>query len=111
MTIVIIESPFASDTEVGEETNRRYAIAACIDAFKRGEIPFASHLLYPQMLDDLKPEERERGILAGYAFWPIADYIAFYTDRGWSPGMLRAKERAINEGYLWGERKLKNKGL
>lgn len=88
--IVIVESPFAGNMEA----NRKYAVQACADCFRRGEIPFASHLLYPQILDELKPEEREQGITAGYAFWPLASKIVFYTDLGFSPGMERALRRA-----------------
>jgi hypothetical protein len=102
MTVVIVESPFAGDMEA----NRRYAIAACADCFRRGETPFASHLLYPQILNELKKEDREKGITAGYAFWPVARKIVFYTDRGWSEGMLRAKQRADNFGYTFEERSL-----
>lgn len=88
--IVIVESPFAGNMEV----NRQYAIQACANCFRRGETPFASHLLYPQILDELKPEEREQGITAGYAFWPLASKIVFYTDLGMSAGMERAMRRA-----------------
>lgn len=88
--IVIVESPFAGNMEV----NRQYAIQACADCFRRGEIPFASHLIYPQILDELKPAEREQGITAGYAFWEIATRIVFYTDLGMSVGMERAMRRA-----------------
>lgn len=88
--IVIVESPFAGDMA----GNRQYAIEACADCFRRGEIPFASHLIYPQILDELKPEEREQGITAGYAFWPLAAKIVFYTDFGFSSGMERALRRA-----------------
>jgi hypothetical protein len=104
--VVIVESPFAGDVEV----NKRYAIKACADCFARGEAPFASHLLYPQILDDhakIAKTDRETGITSGYAFWPIARLIAFYIDRGWSPGMQRAKERAVNLGYRWEERTIK----
>jgi hypothetical protein len=100
--VVIVESPFAGEIEA----NRRYTIEACADCFRRGETPFASHLLYPQILDELKSDDREKGINAGYAFWRLAHAIVFYVDRGWSPGMLRAKERAEHIGYPWGERKI-----
>lgn len=88
--IVIVESPFAGDMEA----NRHYAIRACADCFRRREVPFASHLIYPQMLNELNLEERERGITAGYEFWPLAGKIVFYMDRGMSPGMERAWKRA-----------------
>jgi hypothetical protein len=100
--VVIVESPFAGDME----GNRLYAIAACADCFRRGETPFASHLLYPQILNELKKEEREQGITAGYAFWPVARRIVFYTDKGWSEGMKRARIRAENLGYAFEERSL-----
>lgn len=98
--IVIVESPYAGDTEA----NFQYCVRACADCFRRGETPFASHLIYPHILDELKPEERERGITAGYEFWPLARKIVFYIDRGWSPGMLRARNKAEEEGYYIAER-------
>lgn len=45
---VVIESPLKGDYE----RNTAYARLALRDSLKRGEIPFASHLLYPQTLDD-----------------------------------------------------------
>lgn len=80
------------------ERNRKYAIRACVDCFKRSEIPFASHLLYPQILDELKSEEREQGITAGYEFWVLAEKIAVYQDYNISSGMQRAIERAQRRG-------------
>ncbi len=96
--IVIIESPFAGDMV----SNRVYAMRACADCLDRHEVPYASHLFfpqlfYPQFLDELKsenPEYREVGITAGYAFWRAASKIVFYTDLGMSPGMSRAYRRA-----------------
>ena len=90
LPVVIVESPFAGDLE----GNAAYARRACADCLKRGEVPYASHLFFPQFLDELKPEERELGLTAGYAMWPIARKIVFYTDRGMSSGMQRAYQRA-----------------
>ena len=89
--IVIVESPFASDM-LG---NAGYAKRACSDCIKRGEIPFASHVFFPQFLDESSVDQRETGLTAGYAFWKYASYVVFYLDRGWSPGMERALERAL----------------
>jgi hypothetical protein len=91
MELVIVESPFAGDTE----RYLRYLRDCLADCLRRGESPFASHGLYTQegVLDDHVPEERQKGIEAGYAWWRGADKIVFYTDLGWSPGMLRALER------------------
>ncbi len=100
--IVIVESPYAGDTE----RNHVYCVRACADCFRRGETHFASHLIYPHVLDELKPEERERGIAAGYEFWHAARKIVFYVDYGWSPGMLRARNKAEDEGYHIAERQI-----
>lgn len=89
MKLVIIESPFAGEVEA----NIAYAKRAVHDCLLRGEAPIASHLLFtqPGILDDDKPEERKLGIEAGLAWYLAADKIVFYTDRGWSRGMLAAK--------------------
>lgn len=85
MRRVILESPFAGDIE----TNLRYARAALKDCLKRGEAPFASHLLYtqPGVLDDFDPEERMWGIHAGFEWNKVAEASVVYTDLGISKGM------------------------
>lgn len=59
--IVYIASPYAGDVE----GNVAFAKAACRLAMERGNTPVAAHLLYPQMLDDTVPEQRELGIRMG----------------------------------------------
>lgn len=59
--IVYIASPYAGDIE----GNVRFAKAACRLAMEEGSTPVAAHLLYPQMLDDSIPEQRELGIRMG----------------------------------------------
>ena len=86
MLKVIIESPFAGDVE----TNVRYAFRAMRHSIGLGEAPMASHLLYPQVLNDSEPSDRSRGIQAGYEWMQVADKVAFYVDLGWSPGMIAA---------------------
>jgi hypothetical protein len=88
--IVIVASPYSGDVEA----NVQYARWACLDCINRNEYPFAPHLLYPQFLEDGDEAQRAFGIDAGFAFWPIAQEIAFYTDRGWSKGMLDELEVA-----------------
>ena len=85
MKLVIIESPYAN----GIDLNAKYARAAMADCFKRGEAPFASHLLYTQpgvLRDDIK-EERAKGMAAGWNWMVKADLVAVYTDLGITPGM------------------------
>lgn len=92
---VIIESPFAGEVE----ENIKYARQCLRDSILRGEVPFASRLLYTQegVLDDDDPYERELGINLGLEMGRIAALTAVYTDRGISRGMEYGIERAQNE--------------
>lgn len=87
---VILESPYRGDIE----RNLTYARRAMADCISRGEAPFASHLLYPHpdVLDDSDPVERRLGIMFGYLWGRTAQKAVFYTDLGWSAGMLEAVE-------------------
>jgi len=98
MDLVIVESPYAGDVE----RNIAYARAALSDCLRRGEAPFASHLLYtqPGILDDALPVERMLGIEAGLAWGSVATKTACYIDLGWSRGMLIGRDRAISDGRL-----------
>jgi hypothetical protein len=88
--LVILESPYAGEIE----ENLTYARRAALDCALRGEATQASHLYYTQFLDDTVPGQRELGIRLGLAWTRVADYSVFYTDRGWSTGMLRALDAA-----------------
>ena len=83
--LVILESPFAGDIE----KNVDYARACMRDCFKRGEFPFASHLLYTQkgILNDDDLEERRLGISAGLSWGRFAEKTVVYTDLGVTEGM------------------------
>jgi len=59
--LVYIASPYAGDVE----QNVRFAKAACRYAIEQGVTPIAVHLLYPQLLDDGIPAEREAGLKMG----------------------------------------------
>ena len=88
MKRVIVESPYAGDVK----RNLAYARACVSNCLHRGESPIASHLLYtqPGILRDEVKGERELGIRAGLAWLAVADYSVYYTDCGWSRGMLAA---------------------
>ena len=85
MKLVVIESPFAGDRAL----NDRYLRACLLDSLNRGEAPFASHAIYPQILDDMKPEERRKGMEAGFVWGAKADLVAVYGDLGRSSGDRR----------------------
>lgn len=93
MKLVIIESPYAGDIEA----NTIYARKCLMDSLRRGEAPLASHLLYPQVLIEDIPEERQWGIDAGLAWRSVCDYAIFYVDKGWSNGMKVALKTYVSE--------------
>ena len=97
--LVVVESPYKADTSEELERNIQYARRCMKDCFKRGEFPFASHLLYiqPGILDDNKPHERKLGIEAGLAWTSYADTTVVYTDLGISEGMKQGIARAQKE--------------
>lgn len=92
MKLVIVESPYAGDVR----RNVAYACACMRDCLMRGEAPFASHVLYTRVgvLDDDIPEERTRGMDAGFAWGAMAAATVVYTDLGTTKGMLEGIERA-----------------
>lgn len=106
MIKVILESPFAGDTE----RNIKYARLCVKHSLSLGESPIASHLLYTQegILDDTIEVERFLGINAGLAWKHLADKHVFYCDYGISPGMQYAMDYATENNIPVEIRKIKN---
>jgi len=96
--LVILESPYAGPTAAAVEANLAYARRALRDSLDRGEAPIASHLLYPQVLEDRDPDQRARGIAAGLAWLKVAEATVVYADRGITPGM----QYGINQAHAAG---------
>lgn len=94
MKRVVIESPFSGDVA----RNTRYARLCMADCFRRGEAPYASHLLLTQVLDDEVAEERKAGMAAGFAWGDCAELAAVYTDLGVSVGMQTGIDRHVWNG-------------
>ena len=92
--LVIIESPYMGDVS----KNIAYARKCMSDSLLRGESPFASHLLYTQVLDDTKEIERLTGMSRAFQWYKHADLMAVYTDKGISKGMEMGMEVAKNLG-------------
>lgn len=93
MRPVVVESPLGGPYL---ESNWLYAQACMKDSLMRGEAPYLSHLLYPQVLDDHTPEHRELGMKAGVVVSKrLLDNGAghvYYVDLGMSRGMQAAQE-------------------
>ena len=86
--LVYIASPYSGDVE----RNVAFAKAACRYAMKQGVTPIASHLLYPQMLDDKVPEERNLGTGMGLRILKVCDEIWVCGNElssGWSRRSVR----------------------
>jgi len=81
---VIIESPYQG---VDLDLNVEYARRCLQDSLNRGEAPFASHLLYTQVLDDTVKDQRRLGMSRALSWYESADMICVYMDRGISAGM------------------------
>lgn len=98
---VIVESPYAATDACTLEQHLAYARTAMADSIRRGENPFASHLLLtqPGILDDGDPDERSLGIALGLAWGDaVSARVAAYVDRGITSGMLRGLRHAIEHG-------------
>jgi len=89
---VIIESPYSGDVE----KNLEYARRCLSDSLSREEAPFASHLLYTQVLNDEIQDERLLGMKNAFMWYKYADLMAVYIDLGISKGMLEGIEKHIN---------------
>lgn len=98
---VDVETPYFAPTLEEVARNIRYARACVRDCLLRGEVPFASHLLYTQtgILDDNLWDERKRGIVAGKEIIEkLGAITVVYTDLGISKGMELGLEEAKKSG-------------
>lgn len=73
------------------------AIRYCRFAIDKGKMPIAAHLLYPQMLDDSIPSEREIGTMFGIALLEMCDEV-WCLGKELSSGMDREIKEAKRLG-------------
>ncbi len=96
---VFICSPFAGNTKCNTEKAKRYLKFAV----EKGAIPFAHHLLYPQVLDDGDPTQRELGMFFGMVWLGKCDELWVFGSH-LSTGMIaeidKAKRRLIPIRYF-----------
>jgi hypothetical protein len=93
MKIIYVASPYAGDTE----KNTEFAKRACRHVMNEGHAFFAPNLLYPQLLNDANPHERQTGLDMGIAMLSRCDELWCYGDRI-SPGMRLEIEEAARLG-------------
>lgn len=92
--MVYIASPYAGEVE----RNVRFAKAACLFAMRQDCTPVAVHLLYPQLLDDSDPAQREAGVRMGLRVLEACDELWLCGDRisrGMSAELTAAKRLGI----------------
>lgn len=82
--LIYIASPYAGDIEA----NTAFAKKACRYAIRQGHTPIAVHLLYPQVLNDCNPTERELGLRLGHRVLEMCDELWLCGSRI-STGMAR----------------------
>ena len=89
--LVIIESPYS-----GNRVRNNLYLRRCIQhSISLGELPFASHRMYTDALDDTVEEERKLGMELGFDMIIYASFIAVYSDYGESLGMLEGIKFAL----------------
>jgi hypothetical protein len=93
MKLIYVASPYAGDVE----RNIRFAKQACRHVMEQGHAFFAPHLLYPKLLDDTNPLERQAGLDMGLVILSRCDELWAGGDRI-SPGMAQEIEQAKTLG-------------
>lgn len=98
MMLVLVESPFRGD----EERNVQFCRNVCRAMVLEGKNPYASHLFFPQFLDDEIPAERDLGITLGLEWGDraIDVYFCLRPNEGMSNGMQYALDRHQMTGKI-----------
>lgn len=92
--VVYICSPYAGDIENNVKAAQKYSRFA-VD---KGYLPIAPHLLFPQFLNDSKPQERELGLHFGNVLMSKCAEVWVFGERI-SEGMEAEIKRAKWKGY------------
>lgn len=90
---VYVVSKYAGNVNVNVSNAIRY----CRFVIDRGYLPVASHLLYPQILDDNDPDGRLLGTMFGLALLAICKEVWVFGGE-LSPGMRRELAEAKSLG-------------
>lgn len=97
--LVFICSPFAGDMDLNVKRAKRFMRFA----LEQGTIPFAPHLLYPQVLDDENVHERELGLTFGLIWLGKCDELWVFGDvisTGMEREIVKAERRSMPIRYF-----------
>jgi len=93
MKLIFVASPYAGDIE----KNIDFAKKACRHVLNEGNAFFCPHLLYPQILDEDKEDERKLGINMGKKFLNKCDELWLFGNHI-SSGIFEEIEFARSKG-------------
>ena len=99
MKYVFICSPLSGDIEGNMDNARKY----CALAIRRGFVPFAPHIYFPQFLDDSIPAERNIGLAAAKMWVSLCEEMWVfgpYISEGMSGEIELAKRSGISIRYF-----------
>ena len=68
---VYVASQYAGDVK----NNMKAAAKYCRHVIRKGYMPIAAHLMYPAILDDNDPAQRELGMLFGLSLLGVCDEV------------------------------------
>lgn len=105
MKRTLLLSPYSGAVE----RNMLYARAALLDSISRNEAPLASHLLYPQVLDDTISRERELASDMEGEWLRVSDQVVAYQDYGITDGMELTLRKAAQLGLPVSYRTIEDK--
>ena len=91
--LVYICSPFSDDILNNERKARLY----CKFAVRKGAIPIAPHLLFPQFLDESNPADRQLGLFFGLVLLSKCEQMWVFGSRV-STGMAKEIYKAESKG-------------
>ena len=99
--LIYIASPYAGDIETNVSRAQRY----CRFVINRGCVPFAPHLLYPQILCDDDKDERALALSFALVMLMRCDALWVFGERitlGMATEIAKAKELEMPIKYLDG---------
>lgn len=99
MKLIYVASPYAGDIE----RNTEFAKRACLFVKNEGCAFFAPHLLYPQVLDDNDPEDRQYALETGKEILEWCDELWVFGDiisSGMEAEIRRAEDSEIPVRYV-----------
>jgi hypothetical protein len=91
---VFVCSPYSGDVE----RNTEIARILCLRLIDEGLVPFAPHLIYPEVLGSEDIPLRSTGIECGLEFLTVCDLLIAYTGNGITAGMQIELDAAAKFG-------------